>query len=87
VLTDTGNEEIRKPFINEPFCGFSFKIATDPYVGRLAFIRFTPEKLIVAPTFTMFRTGNKEKSAVSTRCMLNKQNPIEFCEPEIFVQL
>ncbi|MBC7125612.1 MAG: GTP-binding protein, partial [Bacteroidales bacterium] len=36
---NTGNEEVRKPYIDQPFCGLAFKIATDPFVGRLAFIR------------------------------------------------
>jgi elongation factor G len=36
INPDTNKEEVRKPYIKEPFCGLVFKIATDPYVGRLA---------------------------------------------------
>lgn len=35
----TEQEEIRKPSEDEPFCGLAFKIATDPFVGRLCFVR------------------------------------------------
>ena len=35
----TGEETKRHPNINDPFCGLAFKIATDPFVGRLAFVR------------------------------------------------
>jgi elongation factor G len=36
---DTDEEELRKPDVNEPFSALAFKIATDPFVGRLAFFR------------------------------------------------
>src|SRR5690606_1669280 len=36
---DTGEEISRKPDVNEPFAALAFKIATDPFVGRLAFFR------------------------------------------------
>ena len=39
VNPDTEQEEIRKPDVKEPFAALAFKIATDPFVGRLAFFR------------------------------------------------
>jgi elongation factor G len=80
VNPDTGNEEIRKPFINEPFCGLAFKIATDPYVGRLAFIRVYSGKVDSGSYVYNVRTGNKERISRLYQMHANKQNPIEFCE-------
>jgi len=80
VNPETGNEEIRKPYINEPFCGLAFKIATDPYVGRLAFIRVYSGKMDSGSYVYNVRTGNKERISRLYQMHANKQNPIEFCE-------
>ena len=80
VNPETGNEEIRKPYINEPFCGLAFKIATDPYVGRLAFIRVYSGKIDSGSYVYNVRTGNKERISRLYQMHANKQNPIEFCE-------
>lgn len=80
VNPDTGIEEIRKPYINEPFCGLAFKIATDPYVGRLAFIRVYSGKVDSGSYVYNVRTGNKERISRLYQMHANKQNPIEFCE-------
>lgn len=77
---DTEKEEVRKPFINEPFCGLVFKIATDPYVGRLAFIRAYSGKLEAGSYTLNTRSGKKERVARLYQMHSNKQNPIEFVE-------
>lgn len=76
----TGDEEIRKPFKNEPFCGLAFKIATDPFVGRLAFIRVYSGKIDSGSYIYNTRTGKKERISRLYQMHANKQNPIEFCE-------
>lgn len=80
INPDTGNEEIRKPEIKEPFCGLVFKIATDPYVGRLAFIRAYSGKLEAGSYVLNTRSDKKERVARLYQMHSNKQNPIEFVE-------
>ena len=77
---DTEKEVIRKPEITEPFCGLAFKIATDPYVGRLAFIRVYSGKLDSGSAVFNTRTGKKDRVSRLYQMHANKQNPIEFCE-------
>ncbi len=80
INPDTGNEEIRKPEAKEPFCGLVFKIATDPYVGRLAFIRAYSGKLDAGSYVLNTRSDKKERVARLYQMHSNKQNPIEFVE-------
>lgn len=80
INPDTGNEEIRKPESKEPFCGLVFKIATDPYVGRLAFIRAYSGKLDAGSYVLNTRSDKKERVARLYQMHSNKQNPIEFVE-------
>ncbi|MBP9028741.1 MAG: elongation factor G [Bacteroidales bacterium] len=77
---NTGNEEVRKPYIDQPFCGLAFKIATDPFVGRLAFIRVYSGKVDSGSYVFNTRTGKKERISRIYQMHANKQNPIEFCE-------
>ncbi|HCT29977.1 MAG TPA: elongation factor G [Bacteroidales bacterium] len=77
---DSEKEETRKPEITEPFCGLAFKIATDPYVGRLAFIRVYSGKLDSGSAVFNTRTGKKDRVSRLYQMHANKQNPIEFCE-------
>jgi len=77
---DTEKEVIRKPEISEPFCGLAFKIATDPYVGRLAFIRVYSGKLDSGSYVYNVRSGKKDRISRLYQMHANKQNPIEFCE-------
>ncbi|BDX38232.1 elongation factor G [Tenuifilaceae bacterium CYCD] len=77
---DTGEEIIRKPLITEPFCGLAFKIATDPFVGRLAFVRVYSGKVDSGSYIYNTRTGKKERISRLYQMHANKQNPIEFCE-------
>jgi len=74
----TDKEEVRKPEQKEPFCGLVFKIATDPYVGRLAFIRAYSGKLDSGSYILNTRSDKKERVARLYQMHSNKQNPIEF---------
>jgi len=80
INPDSEKEETRKPEISEPFCGLAFKIATDPYVGRLAFIRVYSGKLDSGSAVFNTRTGKKDRVSRLYQMHANKQNPIEFCE-------
>jgi len=80
INPDTEKEETRKPDANEPFCGLAFKIATDPYVGRLAFIRVYSGKLDSGSYVYNVRSGKKDRISRLYQMHANKQNPIEFCE-------
>jgi elongation factor G len=74
---DTGLEETRKPDYKEPFAALAFKIATDPFVGRLAFIRAYSGKLDAGSYVLNNRSGNKERISRIFQMHANKQNPIE----------
>ncbi len=76
----TNNEEIRKFDSKEPFCALVFKIATDPFVGRLAFLRAYSGRLDAGSYVLNTRSGKKERVARLYQMHSNKQNPIEFVE-------
>ena len=76
----TGDEITRKPSADEPFCALVFKIATDPFVGRLAFLRAYSGKLDAGSYVFNTRTGKKERVARLYQMHSNHQNPIEFVE-------
>lgn len=76
----TSEELVRQPKSEEPFCGLVFKIATDPFVGRLAFIRAYSGKLDAGSYVLNTRSGKKERVARLYQMHSNKQNPIEFVE-------
>jgi elongation factor G len=75
---DTGEEISRKPSYNEPFAGLAFKIATDPFVGRLAFTRAYSGKLDAGSYVLNTRSGNKERISRIFQMHAAKQNPIEY---------
>jgi len=77
---NSGNEIARKPDSNEPFSALAFKIATDPYVGRLAFFRAYSGKLDAGSYILNNRTGNKERISRIYQMHSNKQNSIEAIE-------
>ncbi len=77
---DSGEEKTLKPVITEPFCGLAFKIATDPFVGRLAFVRVYSGKVDSGSYIFNVRTGKKERISRLYQMHANKQNPIDFCE-------
>ena len=76
----TGDEVVRKPSAEEPFAALVFKIATDPFVGRLAFLRAYSGHLDAGSYVFNTRTGKKERVARLYQMHSNHQNPIEFVE-------
>ena len=76
----TGQEVVRKPSDQEPFAALVFKIATDPFVGRLAFLRAYSGRLDAGSYVYNTRTGKKERVARLYQMHSNHQNPIEFVE-------
>jgi elongation factor G len=77
---DTGAEISRKPSVNEPFSALAFKIATDPYVGRLCFIRAYSGVLEAGSYILNNRSENKERISRIFQMHANKQNSIERLE-------
>ena len=80
VNPDTEKEEKRKPDPKEPFAALAFKIATDPFVGRLAFFRAYSGHLDAGSYILNNRSGNKERISRIYQMHANKQNAIEFIE-------
>tara|TARA_A100000164_G_scaffold59665_1_gene48164 strand:- start:236 stop:2338 length:2103 start_codon:yes stop_codon:yes gene_type:complete len=74
---DTEAEESRKPDANEPFAALAFKIATDPYVGRLCFTRAYSGTLDQGTFVNNSRTGKKERISRIYQMHSNKQNQID----------
>ncbi len=74
---DTGNEVSRKPDEKGPFAGLAFKIATDPYVGRLCFVRAYSGVLESGSYVHNTRSNNKERISRIFQMHANKQNQIE----------
>ncbi|MFI3314950.1 MAG: elongation factor G [Rikenellaceae bacterium] len=77
--TIPGTEEVatREPNESEPFCGLAFKIATDPFVGRLAFVRVYSGKLDAGSYVFNSRSSKKERISRIYQMHANKQNPME----------
>jgi len=73
---DTGEEIIRQPSEKEPFAALAFKIATDPFVGRLCFIRVYSGNLEAGSYVYNMRSENKERISRIFQMHANKQNPI-----------
>ena len=73
----TDEEVVRKPSYDEPFAGLAFKIATDPFVGRLCFTRAYSGKLPAGSYVLNTRTGNKERISRIFQMHANKQNQID----------
>ena len=77
---DTGSEERRKPSVTEPFAALAFKIATDPFVGRLAFFRVYSRHLDAGSYILNNRSGKKERISRIYQMHSNKQNALEYIE-------
>ncbi|MBO4582410.1 MAG: elongation factor G [Bacteroidales bacterium] len=77
---NNGNEELRKPSVEEPFTGLIFKIATDPFVGKLAFFRVYSGTLQAGSYIYNASTGKKERVARIFEMHANKQKPLEEIE-------
>lgn len=80
LLEEDQKKIIRRPDTKEPFAALAFKIATDPYVGRLAFFRAYSGRLDAGSYILNTRSGNKERISRIYQMHANKQNPIEYIE-------
>jgi elongation factor G len=80
INPDTELEISRKPNASEPFAALAFKIATDPFVGRLAFFRVYSGRLDAGSYVLNNRSGNKERISRIYQMHSNKQNSIDFIE-------
>jgi len=79
IGTDPNSEEeaVRQPSVDEPFSSLAFKIATDPYVGRLCFTRAYSGKLDSGSYVFNTRTNKKERISRIFQMHANKQNQID----------
>ncbi|MDO3693497.1 elongation factor G [Wenyingzhuangia sp. chi5] len=77
---DTGEEVTRKPDVKDKFAALAFKIATDPFVGRLAFFRAYSGRLDAGSYILNNRSGKKERISRIYQMHANKQNSIDFIE-------
>lgn len=80
INPDNDQEITRTPDVKEPFTALAFKIATDPFVGRLAFLRVYSGKLDGGSYIYNNRTGKKERISRLLRMYANKQNAIDNVE-------
>ena len=74
---DPDKEESRKPLFEEPLSALAFKIATDPYVGRLCFFRVYSGSIEAGSYVFNSRSGKKERISRLFQMHSNKQNPME----------
>ena len=77
TLPDSDEMTSRKPSVDEPFAALAFKIATDPFVGRLCFTRAYSGKLPAGSYVLNTRTGKKERISRIYQMHASKQNPID----------
>lgn len=80
VIPGTDTEVRRKPDVDAPLAALAFKIATDPFVGRLAFTRLYSGSIDAGSYVYNVRTGNKERISRLYQMHSNKQNAIERVE-------
>jgi len=80
INPDTELEEERRPDPKDKFCALAFKIATDPFVGRLAYFRVYSGTLNSGSYVINTRSGNKERISRIFQMHANKQNPIDMIE-------
>jgi elongation factor G len=80
INPDTEEKELRKPDVKEPFAALAFKIATDPFVGRLAFFRAYSGRLDAGSYVLNNRSGKKERISRIYQMHANKQNAIDYIE-------
>jgi len=80
INPDTEKDELRYPDVDGPFAALAFKIATDPFVGRLAFFRVYSGSLDAGSYVHNMRTDKKERISRLMQMHSNKQNPIDKVE-------
>ena len=74
---ETGEQILRRPSVDEPMASLAFKIATDPFVGRLAFFRCYSGKVDAGSYVQNMRTGRKERISRIFQMHSNKQNSVD----------
>ena len=74
---DPDKQEVRHPIPEDPMCALAFKIATDPYVGRLCFFRVYSGEIPAGSYVFNSRSGKKERISRLFQMHSNKQNPKE----------
>ena len=77
VYGDPDTPETRKPLFEEPMSALAFKIATDPYVGRLCFFRVYSGQIEAGSYVFNARSGKKERISRLFQMHSNKQNPMD----------
>ena len=77
---ETGQEEVREPKDTAPFAALAFKIATDPFIGRLCFFRVYSGALDSGSYILNMRTGKRERISRLVQMHSNKQNPLDRVE-------
>ena len=77
VIDDKGTKGFRKADDNEPFSGLAFKIATDPYVGSLTFVRVYSGTLKSGDSVFLPRKGKKERIGRMLQMHSNKRTEID----------
>ena len=70
-------KETRKADVNEPFAALAFKIATDPYIGKLTFIKVYSGELKAGESLYNVTSGKKERAAKILQMHSNKQQPLD----------
>ena len=77
VNPKTEEKETRRADINEPFAALAFKIATDPYIGKLTFIKVYSGELKAGESVYNVTSGKKERAAKILQMHSNKQQPLD----------
>ena len=80
INPDIDKEITRSANVDQPFTALAFKIATDPFVGRLAFMRVYSGRIDAGTAVLNTRTGKKERISRLYQMHSNKQNPKDFIE-------
>ncbi len=80
INPDNDKEILRTADVDEPLTALAFKIATDPFVGRLAYMRVYSGKIDAGSQVLNTRTGKKERISRLYQMHSNKQNPKDFIE-------
>ena len=77
VNPKSGEKEVRKADIHEPFAALAFKIATDPYIGKLTFIKVYSGEVKAGESVYNVTSGKKERAAKILQMHSNKQQPLD----------
>ena len=80
INPETNEETLRQPSVDEPLAALAFKIATDPFVGRLAFTRLYSGAIDAGSYVYNTRSGNKERISRLYQMHSNKQNAVDRIE-------